>query len=246
MGQADEPRQFWLARALEVIEVIFDEDAGQLTGPVGTEVHEDHGVAVLDLDRVTDTGGLDEFIAFATGIGRFQAFDGIGGVELGGAVDDQVVGGGYAVPAVVAVHGEVAADDAGDTALAQLGEGVVEQLQERLGAFRWRVAAIEEGVQVDLLGATLGGQFGHRHQVVLVAVNATVGQQAEDVHGLAAGHGLVHRAAQGWVLEELTITDSLGHAGEVLVDHTPGAQVHVADFGVAHLPIRQAHVHAGA
>ncbi|MNN88113.1 hypothetical protein D3C81_2057580 [compost metagenome] len=77
-------------------------------------------------------------------------------------------------------------------------------------------------------------------------MHATVGQQAEDVHGLAGGHGLVHRAAQSRVLEELTITDGLGHAGEVLVDHTPGAQVHVADFGVAHLPIRQAHVHAGA
>ncbi len=97
----------------------------QLAGTVGAEVHEHHGVAVFHFHRLADGGGLDELIALATRVGGFQAFLGGGGVEFGLAVDDQVVGLGHAVPAVVAVHGEVAADQAGDAALAEGGEGGV-------------------------------------------------------------------------------------------------------------------------
>ncbi|MNZ99418.1 hypothetical protein D3C78_1187410 [compost metagenome] len=63
------------------------------------------------------------------------------------------------------------------------------------------------------------------------------------MHGLAGTCSLVHRACQHRVLEELAVANGLGDAGEVLVDDTAGAQVHVTDFGVAHLPVRQADVH---
>ena len=246
LGQHDETGGFRLAGAFEVLEVVFDEHPGQFTGTVGAEVHEHHGIAIFDRDFLANPGGLDEFVALATFIGGLQAFLGGGGMELGLAVDDQVVGLGHAVPAVVAVHGEVTPDQAGDAALAQGAEGFVEQLDGRLGAFRRGVAAVEEGVQVDLLGAALEGQLGHGHQVVLVAVHAAFGEQAEDVHRLARAHGLVHRRADGRVLEELAVADRFGHAGEVLVHHPAGAEVHMADFGVAHLPVRQADIHAGA
>ncbi len=244
LGEHDKAGQLWLARTFEVLEVVLDEDPGQLAGPVGAEVHEHHGIAVFDLDRFADGGGLDEFIALFAGVGGLQAFLGGGGVELALAVDDQVVGLGHTVPAIVAVHGEVTADQAGDAALAQGLEGFVQQFDGRLGAFGRRIATVEEGVQVDLLGAALEGQFGHGDQVVLVAVYAAVGQQAEDVYGLVGGHGLVHGRANGRVLEELTVTDGLGHPGEVLIHHATGTEVHVADFGVAHLPVRQTDIHA--
>jgi len=99
-------------------------------------------------------------------------------------------------------------------------------------------------VQVDLVGAALERQFGHGDQVVLVAVDATVRQQAHDVHGLAGGDCFIYRRAEGRVLEELAIADRFGDTGEVLIDHSSGAEIHVADFRVAHLAIRQAHVHA--
>ncbi len=99
-------------------------------------------------------------------------------------------------------------------------------------------------MQVDLLGAALEGQFGHGHEVVLVAVYAAVGQQAHEVHGLAGGDGFIDGRADGRVLEELAVADRFGHAGEVLIDHSSGAEVHVADFRVAHLAVRQAHIHA--
>ncbi|MNJ53783.1 hypothetical protein D3C77_491930 [compost metagenome] len=101
-------------------------------------------------------------------------------------------------------------------------------------------------MQVDFLGTALGGKLGHGHQVVLVAVHAAIGEQAKDVHGLAGTDSLVDRATQHRVFEELAVLDRLGHPGEVLVHHAAGAEVHVADLGVAHLPVRQADVHAGA
>ncbi|MOA43450.1 hypothetical protein D3C78_1656080 [compost metagenome] len=79
-----------------------------------------------------------------------------------------------------------------------------------------------------------------------MAVNTTIRQQAHEVHGLASGNGLVHGCADGRVLEELAVADGFGHAGEVLVHHAAGAEVHMADFRVAHLPVRQADVHARA
>src|SRR5690606_1281173 len=142
-----------------------------------------------------------------------------GSGEFGLAFGDQVVGRFDAVPAVVAVHGEVAADQAGDAALAEAGEGVVKQLDGRLGALRRGGAAVEEGVQVDLLRAAPGGQFGHGDQVVLVAVHAAFGKQAHEVHRLAGGHGLVHGGGDCRVAEEVAVADRLGHAGEVLVHH---------------------------
>ncbi|MNP05238.1 hypothetical protein D3C76_971840 [compost metagenome] len=101
-------------------------------------------------------------------------------------------------------------------------------------------------MQVDLLCTALGGQFGHGDQVVLVAVHAAVGEQPHEMHGLASGNGFIYCAGQHRILEELAVADRLGHAGEVLVDDTAGAEVHVADLGVAHLAVGQADVHAGA
>ncbi|MNE46637.1 hypothetical protein D3C80_1409860 [compost metagenome] len=101
-------------------------------------------------------------------------------------------------------------------------------------------------MQVDFLGTALSSQFGHGDQVILVTVHAAIGQQAEDVHGLAGSHGLVDRAAEYGVVEEFAVLDGLGDPGKVLVHHATGTEVHVADLGVAHLPVRQTDVHAGA
>ncbi|MNZ59880.1 hypothetical protein D3C78_779330 [compost metagenome] len=246
LGQHDETGQFRLAGTLELTEVVFDEHASQFAGAVGAEVHEHHGIAVFDFYRLTDGGCLDEFVALAALVGCLQAFLGGGGVEFALAIDNQVVGLGDTVPTVVAVHGVVTADQAGDPAFAQGLEGRVEQFDRRLRAFRRSVAAVEEGVQVDVLSTALEGQFGHGDQVVMVAVHAAIGQQAHEMHGFAGGDGFVHGRADGRVLEELAVADRFGDASEVLIHHAAGAEVHVTDFGVAHLAIRKADVHAAA
>ena len=50
-----------------------------------------------------------------------------------------------------------------------------------------------------------------------------------------------HQAVRG---EEAAVFNGSIDAGEVLVDDAPRAQVHVPDFGIAHLPVRQAHMTA--
>jgi len=65
------------------------------------------------------------------------------------------------------------------------------------------------------------------------------------VHGLAGSHCFIYRRANSRVLKELAIADRFGHACEVLIHHSSGAEVHVADFRVAHLAVRQADFHPG-
>ena len=224
LGEHDELGQLRHSGTLEFLETGFDKAAGQLAGAVGAEVHEHHGVTVFDTYRLANAGGLDELVALAALVGGDQAVHRVVGAVLGLAVDDQLVGLLHAVPAVVAVHGEVAADQAGDTALTQAGEGGLEQFDGALRALRRGVAAVEEGVQVDFLGAALSRQLGHGDQMILVAVHATVGKQAEDVHRLAGTYGLVDRSADSRVGEEFAVADRLGHPGEVLIHHAPGAR----------------------
>src|SRR3546814_15975496 len=89
-----------------------------------------------------------------------------------------------------------------------------------LCTLRWCVAAVEEGMQVDLLGAALGRQLGHGDQMILMAVHATVGEKAEDVHRLAGHRGLVDGGTEGRVGDEDAITARLGTPGAVRTDES--------------------------
>lgn len=59
-----------------------------------------------------------------------------------------------------------------DTSLAQLGKQRIETLDGDLGATGCYVTAIQEGVQINLFSTTLGGQFNHGGNMVLMAMNA--------------------------------------------------------------------------
>ena len=60
-----------------------------------------------------------------------------------------------------------------------------------------------------------------------------------------ASRSRVDGLAEDGVVVEAAFLDGTGDAREVLVDDAPGADVHVADFGIAHLSLGQAHRHAG-
>src|SRR5690606_9970441 len=135
------------------------------------------------------------------------------------------------LPAVVPVHGVVASGEAGDGTAPRFGEGLLDQGEGRGGAFRRRVAAIEEAVQIDAPAAPPGGEADGGGEVFLVAVDPAGGQQAEDVHRAIGGEGLVHGGAVHRVGEEVPVGDCLVDAGEALVDHPPGAEGHVPHLG---------------
>ena len=78
-----------------------------------------------------------------------------------------------------------------------------------------------------------------------VAVDAAVGQQAEDVQRAVPLLAVVHGLNIGLILKEGAVLNGLGDPGQILEHHPARADVGVTHLGVAHLPLRQAHVHAG-
>ena len=78
-----------------------------------------------------------------------------------------------------------------------------------------------------------------------MAVHPAVGQEARQVQGGPRFFGVVHGVFQGFVFEEIPILNGFGDAGQLLIHHPAGADIGVADLAVAHLPVGQAHVHAG-
>ena len=57
------------------------------------------------------------------------------------------------------------------------------------------------------------------------------------MHGTAIGDCCVDRLGEHLVGIQVAIFNGFGDAREVLVNDTPGTQVHMADFGVAHLAV---------
>src|SRR6185437_11237907 len=82
------------------------------------------------------------------------------------------------VPAPVAVHRVIPAAD---------GRDAGNTLQVRGRAGRRGVAAVGERVHVHLLDVLAGGQLDQPAQVADVAVDAAVGDEAEQVQGRSAG-----------------------------------------------------------
>ena len=81
--------------------------------------------------------------------------------------------------------------------------------------------------------------------MAVVGVDAAVAEQAHQVQGRPVFHAVVHGGTQRLVLEEIAVCDGLGDAGQFLIHHAACADVGVSHFGVSHLPVGQAHIHAG-
>ena len=64
------------------------------------------------------------------------------------------------------------------------------------------------------------------------------------MEGLAVFLSGLHGVDQGGVLLHIPLFRGLCDAGELLVHYPASADVGVAHFGVAHLPVRKAHVKA--
>ena len=118
MGHRHETTKGWHARPRKGRKIGLREGAGQLASTVGAEVGKYQAVPVFYpgcLALGQDGGGGHKFIRFAACIGRRQRGGGIAGHLLRRTVDDEFVGFGGSIPALVAVHGEVAAHDGGNS-----------------------------------------------------------------------------------------------------------------------------------
>ena len=99
-------------------------------------------------------------------------------------------------------------------------------------------------MQVDLLRASLGGKLDHGCDVILVAVHSARAHESHDMDGLACLDSLVNGAAENLILEEVTVLDGLGNAGELLIDDAACADIGMADLGISHLALGKADIAA--
>src|SRR5271168_712770 len=119
LGHGDVEKIFGAIGAGEFVEVRSGQRVGHLAGAVGAEVEEDDGVVIVNQ---ADGGrgcagafryhdGLDEFVGDVLLVAALQRGEGIGGARFGFAVDEGAIGEFDALPAIVAVHGVIAADE---------------------------------------------------------------------------------------------------------------------------------------
>jgi hypothetical protein len=189
-------------------------------------LREDHGLHELIATRVARIGSLHG------GAGRIAA-------DFAAAKHDGIPGELVALPALVAVHGVVAADDRGDFRTA--GLQIFFQLGHVGGTAGGRcVAAISDGVDHEVFDSGGFRGIAKRGEVILMRMHAAIADEAEEVQALAFGFfESVHEHGHGG---EFAIANALVDAGEVLIHDATGTEVQVADFAVAHLAVGQADV----
>ena len=74
----------------------------------------------------------------------------------------------------------------------------------------------------------------------LVRMNATVREQADEVERAVVGLSGLDGGHQHWIAEQRAVGNCDVNARDIHVYDAAGAQIQVANFGVAHLAVRQA------
>ena len=207
-----------------------------LAHPVGPEVEREHGVARPDPRLLPDRRRGDELVglvALVGGLDRLPRRCRRGARR--GPLAQQVDGLLGPVPALVAVHREVAADHRADPAGALLAAGLLDRRDRRGAGGRRRVAAVGEGMDHEVGHVELGREPDQRLQVLLGGVHAAARDEPDQVDALGGAEG----GAQRLVLGQRAVLDRGVDPREVLRHDRAGAEVEVADLGVAHLPGRE-------
>ena len=55
-----------------------------------------------------------------------------------------------------------------------------------------------------------------------------------------------HSGGESFIFKEISLLDGFGDAGELLINNAAGADIGMPYLAVAHLPVRQADIHAGS
>src|SRR5262249_48118480 len=112
---------------------------------------------------------------------------------------------------------------------------------ELFATVRRRVAAIHETVHKNFFNFVAFGHFQQRKKVFDVRVNAAIAQQSEKMKRATA----LHRLFEKWDFVELLVRNENIDFRDVHAHDAARADIHVADFTVAHLSFGQADSRAG-
>ena len=188
------------------------------------------------------TVGSDELVGLAARVARPRwrprAVRGVHPL----AVDDRVVGELDPVPALVAVHREVAAADRRDPAPGWTpASRALEVGDERRARTTAACPGRRAGRGSRRAAPARAASAGERHEVPVVGVDAARPDEADDVEAPRpapprASAGREERRALG----ERAVGDRSVDARQVLEHRPAGAEIEVADLGVAHLARGQA------
>ena len=227
--------------ARETVERRIQKRRQNLPDPVRSEVETQDGIAVLHALVVADDRGRDEFIEFAIGIGRLDR--GVGGGEARpGGMGHRSVGLADSFPALVAIEGEVAANNRCDGHIRrQIGAQLTQIVARRL---RRRVAPVGERMH---RGRHPGGAQPARegNRDILMRMDAARRGQP---HQMASASGRFQRRNQLLERRQFGPRAVLGRVGDQaqpLRHDTPRSDVLVAGFGIPHLAGGQADIAAG-
>ena len=91
---------------------------------------------------------------------------------------------------------------------------------------------------IDQLRDLNQARLGQRRHVILMGVNAARGQQAQEMRGSAARLDLLGEIQQRGIAGEFAALHRPIDARQVLQHDASGADIHVPDFGIAHLAFR--------
>ncbi len=94
-------------------------------------------------------------------------------------------------------------------------------------------------MHTDLARTARLGQAQKREDMLLVAVHAAGREQTHDMQAMAAGFGGGDGGQQLGILAETSVLDGSIDPGQILINDTAGTDVHMTDFGIAHLAIWQ-------
>ena len=111
------------------------------------------------------------------------------GVVLGAAVNQQVVGERDAIPALVAVHRVVTADDRADPAAAGVASPLLDLLEKAGTRMRQRVPPVGERMNHEVADAQLASEADQRAQVFHARVHAAGRHQPDQMHASGVGEG---------------------------------------------------------
>ena len=114
---------------------------------------------------------LDELVSLAACIGHLQCSLGIQCPVLGLAPGNQIIGSLDAWPTVITIHGVVTPDNGGKTPALQFTKFCLHGIYGRHGTAGRRIPAVQKGMQINLAGPVLNGEFYHRMNMVFVAVH---------------------------------------------------------------------------
>ncbi len=221
--------------ARKVVEVGVEQGREDLADAVGAEIADDQPIAILHAAIAVNDRRQDEFVVEVRCVAAFHRLQRIRrGLAL--ALDQRAIGPLDTVPTLVTIHCVVAPAHCRDAnGIAALERGV-EFRQELLGATRRRVASVEKRVHCNRY-PRVGKDLGECRDVILMRMD-TAGRQESHEMGRAAA--LLERgdeACKMLIPGQRAVFHCLIDAGQILQYDPPGADIHVADFGIAHLTL---------